>query len=760
MTIQTHIPGFPRIGKNRELKRALEQYWKGTSTLETLRKTAEEIRNRTITVQQDLDLVSIGDFCLYDHILSLSVLLDTVPERFANRGLENAEDKTFAMARGIQTRQTSIPACEMRKWFNTNYHYIVPEFTKDCSFNLQKELFLQHFARPALAEEKKTKAILCGPLTYLWLGKEFHSGSAPESGFTRLSVLPQLLDEYKKMLRILKELHYDWIQLDEPVVLLDYLPRQWKQAMQSAWEELYALEDKQRPKLLFTSYFESPLHAGKLIRKIPADGYHFDLTALKSEKELKACIHLIKQIPGEFIVSAGIINGRNIWKNKLDVSATLVQTLRDAIPNELWLSSSCSLLHVPVSLSDEYDLPPNIRNKLSFAEEKIEELVRLKQLLDQKEFRNMITFPKEKKTKEKIRIHYPKRAPFSKRKILQSQELSLPLLPTTSIGSFPQTEELRIARSRLRKGSIHRDEYEAVIRNYIREVIARQEAWGLDVLVHGEPERNDMVEYFSEYLNGFISTRNGWVQSYGSRCVKPPIIHDAISRAAPMTLKWTKYAASLTDRPLKGMLTGPVTLVKWAFPREDISPEEQYYQAALAVAEEVKDLEQAGISIIQIDEAAFREAQPILKKDWKHYAKIASTAFRIASSGAAARTQIHTHMCYSDFSNILDAVCKMDADVLTIETSRSEMELLQPFSIHRGFHHFGPGVYDIHSPAVPSKECMEQRIKKALRYIDAERLWVNPDCGLKTRAWPETEQALKNMSEAARSVRQRLEDKH
>ena len=749
MNVRTHIPGYPRIGKNRELKRIIEHYWKGGIDRGELIEAADGLKKDRLSAQSGLDLITVGDFSLYDHILDLSMLMGNIPARFRSITFENTEDLMFAMARGVRRSESDIHACEMRKWFDTNYHYIVPEFKPDRGFSLNTELLRKHFNCDGVSGTKK--AVVCGPVTYLWLGKK-----TGNDGFSRLELLPSLLKEYGALLAELKCLGYQWIQLDEPAAILDYLPTAWKHAYKNAYEYLSGIPENARPKILFTTYFASPLPVANLLKKIRADGFHFDTGKIQTGKDIRRFVKLIQTYPENTVLSLGVIPGRNVWKMDTQKTVAFVREIAAERKGETWISASCSLLHVPVSLEGELSLPAEIKDRLSFADEKIGELIEIKGKLQQTQTWPLRRQFYSRQPRTPQVPAYRRRGSFEKRSALQRARLGLPLFPTTTIGSFPQTQALRKIRRDLRSGALGKDAYDEEIRSYIKSAVQTQEEIDLDVLVHGEPERNDMVEYFSSFLNGFVSTENGWVQSYGTRCVKPPIIHGDISRSMPMTLKWASFAASLSKKPVKGMLTGPVTLVKWSFPREDLPIEEQYYQAARAVAEEVRDLDAAGIPIIQIDEAAFKEAQPLPRREWKRYGRVASLAFRICSSTASDATQIHTHMCYSDFSTILDAVRDMDADVLTIETSRSEMELIGRFAKKRGFHHFGPGVYDIHSPAVPTEDLLKQRIQQAADALGPDRVWINPDCGLKTRGWPETEASLRNMVRAAKTLRTQI----
>ncbi len=749
----THNLGFPRIGLQRELKHAVEAYWQGEidqSQLEA-RGRALRLRHWQLQAEAGVDLIPVGDFAWYDQMLDLSCLLGVVPARFSHPGGPVDLDTCFRMARGRAPSGEPAAACEMTKWFDTNYHYIVPEFVPGQRFEVQGEsLFAQ--IREARDAGHRVKPVLPGPLTYLWLGKTW------QDDFDKLSLLDDLLAAYGELLQGLRDLGVDWVQLDEPILVLD-LPARWQAAFESAYSRLQVPGLKR----LLATYFGELGDNLHLACRLPVDGLHVD--AVRGGAELD---RVLDQLPGYKVLSVGLIDGRNIWRNDLARSLNILQPLRQRLGERLWLAPSCSLLHCPVSLRAETKLPADLRSWLAFAEQKLDELQILRRALDDGREavadalqaahdalarRHVCHPPSLLAAGSDIAVDRPR--PHAERKALQQARLSLPLLPTTTIGSFPQTREIRQIRARYRKGQLDQAVYVQKMQKEIAEVIRRQEAIGLDVLVHGEPERNDMVEYFGEQLEGFAFSENGWVQSYGSRCVKPPIIYGEVSRPAAMTVDWIRHAQALTEKPVKGMLTGPVTILNWSFVRDDQPRSRTCEQIALALREEVQDLERAGTAIIQIDEAALREGLPLRKRDWQHYLDWSIRAFRLTASGVRDDTQIHTHMCYSEFNDILPAIAQMDADVITIETSRSQMELLDAFEDFDYPNDIGPGVYDIHSPNVPGVEQIVQLMEQAMHRIPVEQLWINPDCGLKTRGWPEVTAALENMVEAARILRAR-----
>ncbi len=763
MTI-IHNLGFPRIGAQRELKRAQEGYWTGKHNAQALQQVGRDLRRRHWAVQADVGVafVPVGDFAWYDQILEWTTLLGAVPARFAQPADQPVSlDTLFRMARGRAPSGTPAAACEMTKWFDTNYHYIVPELVPQQDYRIAREdLFDQ--VREAQALGHQAKPVIPGPLSWLWLGKG-DAFSAGASDVRKLDLLKNLLPVYGEVLARFKALGVQWVQIDEPILTLD-LPAQWR----DAFAQVYTSLAQTGLNVLLATYFEALGDNLSVLKGLPVQGLHIDL--VRAPAQLADVVALLRP---DQVLSAGIINGRNIWRTDLDEARALLAPLKEQLGERLWLAPSCSLLHVPVDLAHEHELDAELKGWLSFATQKLDELRWLAVFLDgtvDAATQAALQAQREALQSRRVspRIHNAAvqqrlkgvaglsrtRAPFAQRIACQQKELGLPAYPTTTIGSFPQTSEIRALRRDWKAGAISDAAYEAAIRSEIEHVIRFQEKIGLDVLVHGEPERNDMVEYFGELLAGFAFTQNGWVQSYGSRCVKPPIIFGDVARPAPMTVAWAAYAQSLTDKPVKGMLTGPVTILQWSFVRDDQPREETCRQLALALREEVVDLETAGIGIIQIDEPAFREGLPLRRADWPAYLDWAVDSFRMATAGVREETQIHTHMCYSEFNDIMGSIAAMDADVITIETSRSNMELLDAFKDFRYPNDIGPGVYDIHSPNVPQIGWMVDLMRKAASRLPAERLWVNPDCGLKTRAWPETEAALLAMVEAARTLRQ------
>ncbi len=755
MTV-THVLGFPRIGANRELKQALEAYWSGREDAAALEAVGRSLRRRhwRLQLEAGLDYLTVGDFSFYDHVLDMSLALDVVPRRCRREG-SDAFATCFTMARGRAPGVEPALACEMTKWFDTNYHYIVPEFSPEQRFRLvAPRIFAEMEEARALGHP--LKAVLVGPLTYLWLGRD----EAP--GMDRLRLLDALLPAYGELLQGLAARGADWIQLDEPILALD-LPPAWRQAFESAYHQLQT----RAAKLLLATYFGGLEDNLPLACQLPVDGLHVDL--VRAPEQLPA---LLDRLPPYKTLSLGIIDGRNVWRADLDALLSTLVPLKARLGSRLWLAPSCSLLHVPVDLTLEDGLDPELRSWLAFAVQKLDELHVLKRALDEgpaavapelamarqvvgtRRASQRCCDPAVRERLRQVDAAMECRAsPHARRRIHQQRRLHLPPLPTTTIGSFPQTAEIRAARRAWRSGGMTTAAYEARMRGEIEAIVRRQEAIGLDVLVHGEPERSDMVEYFAEQLRGFATTRHGWVQSYGSRCVKPPILYGDVSRPGAMTVEWFKYAQSLTDKPVKGMLTGPVTLLNWSFVRDDQPREETCLQLALALRDEVTDLEAAGAAITQIDEAALREGLPLRRSQWDTYLSWAVRAFRIAASAVRDETQIHTHMCYSQFNDIIAAIAAMDADVVTIESARSHMALLDVFRDFAYPNGIGPGVYDIHSPNVPTVEEITRLLTQALACIPAERLWVNPDCGLKTRGWAEVEAALRNMVQVARALR-------
>ncbi|MDP9141596.1 MAG: 5-methyltetrahydropteroyltriglutamate--homocysteine S-methyltransferase [Pseudomonadota bacterium] len=750
----THILGVPRIGARRELKTAVESHWKGTLGAAGLQQVGRELRTRHWQQQRDagLALVSVGDFAFYDHLHNATALFSAQPARFGLGEHCNLAGY-FAMARGTPTQ----PALAMKKWFDTNYHYLVPELSAQTRFALNREWLFPEISE-AQAQNHAVKVVLPGPLTWLWL-------ASAEDGFDKLSLLSPLLNVYYAAVGELKRRGVQWLQLDEPILALD-LPEDWLIAYETVYRELAP----GAPPILLTTYFGSVATHASWLKTLPIAGLHLDL--VRAPEQLAA---FLADWPEDKVLSLGVIDGRNLWRTDLSRVLATLHPVHAALGSRLWISASCSLLHVPTDLAFEDALDPEIRSWMAFAVQKLAELSLLRRALEQGEqavWRELHAaaqaITRRRKADSTYRAEVRTRVaalnpgdaqrgtPFGQRIHAQQAALKLPKLPTTTIGSFPQTAEIRAARAAFKAGKLDEADYIAAMKAEIRLAVGKQEALGIDVLVHGEPERNDMVEYFGEQLSGYAFTRNGWVQSYGSRCVKPPVIYGDVSRQKPMTVAWSQYAQSLTEKPMKGMLSGPLTMLFWSFVRDDLPRRDVALQLALALRDEVVDLETAGIKVIQIDEPTIREGLPLKKADWPEYLDWAVRAFRITASGVRDETQIHTHMCYSEFNDILPAIAAMDADVITIETSRARMKLLDAFGDFRYPNDIGPGLYDIHSPRVPQREEMAELLQRALTVVPAERLWVNPDCGLKTRGWPETEAALQIMVATAREARAAL----
>ncbi len=754
-----HSLGFPRIGADRELKKALEAYWKGDLSEAELRRVGRELRAAHWQLQADagIELLPAGDFAWYDQVLTQSLMFGVVPERFRPADGQLTLDTLFAMARGVTNQCCGGgQAQEMTKWFDTNYHYLVPEFSVDQSFELSwTQLFEE--VEEARALGHAVKPVLIGPLTYLWLGK------AKGEAFDKLELLERLLPVYGEVLERLAAQGVEWVQIDEPILVLD-LPQDWK----NAFERAYNLLQRAPLKKLVATYFGGLEDNLGLAAALPVDGLHIDLVRAPDQYPV-----ILDRLPAYKILSLGIVNGRNVWRCDLDKALNVLRHAAERLGERLWVAPSCSLLHAPVDLAREDQLDAELRSWLAFAVQKCAEVAVLTRAVNQPDDAQVQAALQQSREVqasrvESPRIHKPavqarlaaikprhsqRQSAFESRIEKQRARLDLPAFPTTTIGSFPQTPAIRLARQAFKQGKLALTDYTEAMHAEIRHAIAVQEQLGLDVLVHGEAERNDMVEYFAEHLDGYAFTRFGWVQSYGSRCVKPAVIYGDLSRPAAMTVEWIRYAQQQTSKVMKGMLTGPVTMLMWSFTREDVSREQQARQLALAIRDEVCDLEAAGIKIVQIDEAAFREGLPLRRAQWGHYLDWAVDAFRLCASGVRDETQIHTHMCYSEFNDVIEAIAAMDADVITIETSRSQMELLEAFRVFDYPNDIGPGVYDIHSPRVPDTAEMVQLLQKAAERITAERLWVNPDCGLKTRGWAETEAALVNMVAAARQLR-------
>ena len=797
----THSLGFPRIGARRELKFALEAYWRGESSREALQRVGAELRSRHWQDQSGLDWVPVGDFSFYDQVLDMSFTLGNLPARV--RGYDGDDlDNYFRVARGRsapgtepagQDGQAVVPASEqdstlaessadkaacgcapsthgveagvaageMTKWFDTNYHYIVPEFAADTTFRLDPSRILAQLAE-ARAQGVAAKPVLLGPVSYLALGKV---RDAAHPDLDRLSLLPRLLPVYTELLQVLADAGVEWVQIDEPILVTELSP-DWQHALNLAYHHLKSV----RIKVLLATYFGPLKENAWLAANLPVAGLHLD--AIRGREDVKPLLNLL---PTHKVLSLGVIDGRNIWKTDLEAVLDWLEPVAVRLGDRLWLAPSCSLLHVPVDLASEDGLDAELKSWLAFARQKLDELRVLARAINEGRdaVRDELAANRQaiESRRRSPRVHNPavqaalaqcateaataRQSPYAVRVQRQRARFQLPAFPTTTIGSFPQTAEIRQARRQFKAGEIDASAYEQAMQAEVARCVREQETLGLDVLVHGEAERNDMVEYFGEQLEGYAFSRFGWVQSYGSRCVKPPILFGDISRPHPMTVAWAQHAQSLTKRPMKGMLTGPVTMLNWSFVRDDQPRATTCRQLALAIRQEVLDLEKAGIGIIQIDEAALREGLPLRRAQWQDYLGWAVECFRITANGVADDTQIHTHMCYSEFNDIMPAIAAMDADVITIETSRSDMELLDAFDDFSYPNEIGPGVYDIHSPNVPTVQHMVDLMEKAAQRIPAERLWVNPDCGLKTRQWLEVLPALAGMVQAARQLRAR-----
>ncbi|MFC9431705.1 5-methyltetrahydropteroyltriglutamate--homocysteine S-methyltransferase [Streptomyces sp. NPDC056987] len=756
------VYGYPRQGPNRELKKAIEGYWKGRVTADALQATAAELRRSNWRHLSDarIDEVPTGDFSYYDQVLDTTVMVGAIPDRHRAAVQADALDGYFAMARGTQ----EIAPLEMTKWFDTNYHYLVPELGPDTVFTADSTKQVAEL-KEALTQGLTPRPVLVGPVTYLLLAKP--APGAP-AGFEPLMLLDRLLPVYAEVLADLRAAGAEWVQLDEPALVQDRTPAELK-AAERAYRELGGHAD--RPKVLVASYFDRLGDALPVLAKAPVDGLALDFTGAAAAN-LNA-LAAVGGLPGKRLV-AGVVNGRNIWINDLEKSLSTLGTLL-GLADRVDVAASCSFLHVPLDATAERDIDPQIRRWLAFAQQKTAEIVTLARGLAQgtdtitgelaanradlaaRASSPITRDPAVRAHSEAVTDADARRSrPYAERAAAQRSHLGLPLLPTTTIGSFPQTTELRTARANLRAGRIDSAGYEERIKAEIQEVISFQEKIGIDVLVHGEPERNDMVQYFAEQLTGYLATQHGWVQSYGTRYVRPPILAGDISRPEPMTVRWTSYAQSLSDRPVKGMLTGPVTMLAWSFVRDDQPLGDTARQVALALRDEVNDLEAAGTSVIQVDEPALRETLPLRAADRAAYLAWATEAFRLTTAGVRPDTQIHTHMCYAEFGDIVQAIDDLDADVISLEAARSHMQVARELAAHGYPREAGPGVYDIHSPRVPSTDEAAELLRTGLKAIPAERLWVNPDCGLKTRGWPETHASLENLAAAARAVREEL----
>ncbi|MCL7744079.1 5-methyltetrahydropteroyltriglutamate--homocysteine S-methyltransferase [Guyparkeria hydrothermalis] len=756
----THTLGLPRIGTGRALKWALEAYWRSSGTSDDRQRLEAEAWSVRDTVRRwqaeaGISRPAAADFSFYDGLADLALLFGQAPARFGN--LPASPDSLFALARGRDTDKGTVAPLAMTKWFDTNYHFLVPELDAGRPFRLDAERYLG-LVREALDQDALAKPVLVGPMTFLWLAR---GATADE----RLDRAPALADAYSSLLSRLVDAGVEWVQIDEPVVGLD-LPSEWL----AAFEPIYHRLRTPGVRLLLASYFAPIEGRLGLLSRLPVDGLHVDFST-SSSTDVEA---LIDRLPDFKVISAGVLDGRSIWRADLDSLLERVEPLYRRLGERMWLAPSCSLLHVPLDAAEEQHLPAVLAENLSFARQKLNELSLLSRGLAEgreaiaeeielarsarwclERLEGRLCSDKRAQVAELTEMEPARSNAYGERARAQREALDLPLLPTTTIGSFPQTNDIRATRRAWRRGEIDNTEYEHRMHDEVATVIRAQEMLGLDLLVHGEPERNDMVEYFGEQLEGFAFTRGGWVQSYGSRCVKPPIIWGDVGRPQPMTVRWSTYAQSLTDRPVKGMLTGPVTLLSWSFVRDDLSREQVAYQLAASLREEVTDLAQAGIAAIQMDEPAFREGLPLRRSQWGEYLDWAVRSFRLATAVAPDTTQIHTHMCYSEFNDIIESIAALDADVITIETTRSNMKLLDAFADFDYPNEIGPGVWDIHSPLVPSVEEIVERLELALAKVPVDRLWVNPDCGLKTRGWPETRLGLERLVEAARHLRNR-----
>ena len=765
----THNLGYPRIGSQRELKYACESFWAGKTSIHQLQQVGRDIRQANWLLQKNagIDLVPSNDFSFYDHVLDTSLMLGNIPSRFKpliNDDSDRLEYLYFAMARGYQDSVHDITALEMTKWFDTNYHYMVPEFSRGQGFEFFSTKVIKDFIE-AKDQGIITKPVLLGPVSYLLSGKE------KEKNFNRIDLLDSILPVYVDVLKILQTIGAQWVQIDEPYLVLDiddYSKKAYKVAYEKIAREVPGLN------IILATYFGEVTHNIGLIASLPVHTLHIDVTRCSNQLS-----KVIKTISEQTYLSLGVVDGRNIWKNNYEHSLRIVDQALDTRGDYVMIAPSCSMIHVPCDLeleTNHANLSLEVKQWMAFAKQKLEEVVHLAKFrtkeigLYTNDYSNLILNYAEKTSREKSNLahnlnvksrlgnvnddDYSRKCIFTTRKLIQQKLLNLPMYPTTTIGSFPQTREIRTLRAKLKNKQITKDQYDNEIKQEIQDSVRWQEQANLDVLVHGEFERNDMVEYFGEQLGGFAFTSNGWVQSYGSRCVKPPVIYGDVSRPLPMTVEWTTYAQSLTSKPMKGMLTGPVTILQWSFVRDDQPRSVTAMQIALAIRDEVADLERAGIKVIQVDEPAIREGLPLRKADWPGYLDWAVKAFRLAVSVAKPETQIHTHMCYSEFNDIIEAIAAMDADVITIETSRTQMALLDVIAHFKYPNDIGPGVYDIHSPRVPTVEEMISLIEKATKVIPHNQLWVNPDCGLKTRDWDETYAAIQNMVRAANVLRE------
>ncbi|KAJ8473918.1 hypothetical protein ONZ51_g7547 [Trametes cubensis] len=748
--VLSSVLGFPRIGANREVKKAVEAYWAGKLSADELTKAAADVKKASWTSlkERGVNLIPSGDFTLYDHVLDHSAAFNVIPKRYLGKGLSPL-DVYFAMGRGRQADGVDVPASEMKKWFDSNYHFVVPEFSEETEFKLNFNKALEEY-REAKDLGIETRPVVLGPVTFLALGKPAKEARA---GFQPISLLPQLIPVYKQLLAALKDAGAESVQIDEPILVLDSAALYEKQFAQ-AYAELAPVS----PKLVLTTYYGRLDSNLSFVAKLPVAGLHIDLD--RAPGQLDEVIAAVK--PTNLILSLGVVSGRNIWKTDFQAALKLGQKALEALGKDrVIIASSSSLLHTPkdwfaFALEKASEISVIAAALSGSQDAKVAEAVEANKvsIAKRREFERNSDATVRNRVAAITPDMLERKSPFSVRKEIQQKQLNLPKFPTTTIGSFPQTKEIRQARAKLNKGELSQEEYEKFIEKEIENVVRFQERIGLDLLVHGEPERNDMVQYFGEQLEGFVFTQNGWVQSYGSRYVRPPIIVSDVSRPKPMTIRWSSYAQSLTSKPMKGMLTGPVTILNWSFPRADISRELQCKQLALALRDEVVDLEKAGIKAVQVDEPALREGLPLRKADWDAYLSWALPSFKIATAGVTDALQTHSHFCYSDFDDIFPSIQALDADVISIEASKSDMKLLNTFKHYGYSNQIGPGVYDIHSPRVPSEEEIKERLAAMLAILPGELLFVNPDCGLKTRGWKETEASLVNLVNAARWARQ------
>ncbi|KAJ7507934.1 cobalamin-independent synthase [Mycena galericulata] len=761
--VASSVLGFPRIGANREVKKAVEAYWAGKISAEDLTKVAADVKKTSWTSikARGVDFIPSGEFSLYDHVLDHSAAFNVIPKRYIGHGLSPI-DVYFAMGRGRQADGVDVPASEMKKWFDSNYHFVVPEVSDETEFKLNFNKAVEEF-QEAKAVGVATRPVILGPVSFLVLSK---AAKGAPAGFQPISLLPKLLPVYKTLLADLKSAGAEWVQIDEPVLVLDSAAALEKQYT-TAYETLSPIA----PKIMLTTYFSRLDSNVNFIAKLPVAGLHIDLD--RAPGQLDDVLAAIK--PTTIVLSLGVVSGRNIWKTDFAAAIKLGQKAVDALgADRVIIATSSSLLHTPVTLASEKKLTAEQKDWFSFALEKAAEVSTIAAALSGSQDaaitsaleENKVSIAKRREfestsddtVRKRVAAITPdqleRKSPFAVRKEVQAKHLNLPKFPTTTIGSFPQTKEIRQARAKLGKGEITAEEYDEFIKKEIESVVRFQEKIGLDLLVHGEPERNDMVQYFGEQLTGFVFTQNAWVQSYGSRYVRPPIIVSDVSRPGPMTVRWSSYAQSVTKKPMKGMLTGPVTILNWSFPRADVSRELQSKQLALALRDEVVDLEKAGINAIQVDEPAIREGLPLRRSDWDAYLKWAVDSFKLSTAGVTDQLQTHSHFCYSDFDDIFPSIQRLDADVISIEASKADMKLLTTFKQYGYSNQIGPGVYDIHSPRVPGEQEIKDRLKAMLDILPDSLLFVNPDCGLKTRGWKETEASLVNLVNAAQWARQ------